>query len=331
MAEHAGDEQRRPDQEGRDRQVARAHRGSTVAELPADGRRLHAAVVNAVRVLVHRLDRPAHVRERLARRHEADLAGLLNAIGKDELAQLARHVRIASDDDVASLRRALWRWGAELEAGGAAHLGSPLQPVPALLGGRLVHQAPPRGAHPPAAAWPRPLPPARAADPPAEEPDTVEDLLAAADRAIGVRLGDRGRDKGAWGARAAALLGVVERGHGEPDWRGDVEIKTVPVAPDPRGLWRVREDPAISMTGGAPLAKLARTLWLVRAGVGRDDATILSWYFLEWDEALAGLVARHLHTRPKGPRGTRLRGYYLHKRFFAESGLLATLNGPAVP
>jgi hypothetical protein len=288
--------------------------------------------VNAVRVLAHRLGRPAHVCERLARRHEHDLAGLLNALGKDELVHLAVKAGIANDADVATLRRALWRWGAELEAGGAAHLGTPIQPVPAVLGGRLVHQAAPRGAHPPSDTWPRRLPDAREPDAArGDEPDTVEDLLAAADRAIGVRLGPRGRDKGAWGARAARLLGVIERGHGEPDWRGDVEIKTVPVAPDASGLWRVREDPAISTTGGAPLAKLARTLWLVRAGVDRDDATILSWYFLEWDDHVARLVARHLHTRPKGPRGTTLRGFYLHKRFFAECGLLATLNGAAPP
>jgi hypothetical protein len=289
--------------------------------------------VNAVRVLAHRLDRPAHVRERLVRRHEHDLAGLLNAIGKDELARLAKDAAriVGAPEDVGSLRRALWRWGAVLEAGGAAHLGSPLQPVPQLLGGRLVHQAPPRGAFPPSDAWPRPLPPACEANPPADEPDTVEDLLAAADRAIGVRLGARGRDKGAWGSRAAELCGVVERGAGEPDWRGDVELKTVPVARDASGLWRVREDPAISMTGGAPLAKLARTLWLVRADLAGGDAVILSWYFLEWDDHVAQLVARHLHTRPKGPRGTRMRGFYLHKRFFADAGLLATLNGPAAP
>ena len=64
---------------------------------------------------------------------------------------------------------------------------------------------------------------------------------------IGVRLGRRGRDKGAWGVRAAALLGVTERGDGEPDWRGDVEIKTVPIARDRTQLWRIVEDPAIAM------------------------------------------------------------------------------------
>ena len=77
--------------------------------------------------------------------------------------------------------------------------------------------------------------------------------------------------------RAAALLGVVERGDDEPDWRGDVEIKTVPVAREASGLWRVVEDPAIAMVGeGGALAKLQRTLWLARADVDGGDATIVS-------------------------------------------------------
>ncbi|MDQ3367822.1 MAG: hypothetical protein M3680_20550, partial [Myxococcota bacterium] len=143
-------------------------------------------------------------------------------------------------------------------------------------------------------------------------------------------------DKGAWGLRAAALLGIDERGHEEPDWRGDVEVKTVPVAPDPGGGWRVVEDPAIAMLGasesGGALAKLQRTLWLVRADAGEGDATILSWYLLESTSEIARLVRRYLHVRPKGPAGTDQRGLYLMKRFFADAGLLATLNGPpAVP
>ena len=94
-----------------------------------------------------------------------------------------------------------------------------------------------------------------------DEPETIDELLAAATRAIGVRLGRRGRDKGAWGLRAAALLGVPERGGDEPDWRGDVEIKTVPVAREASGLWRVVEDPAIAMVGPAgAISKLQRTL-----------------------------------------------------------------------
>jgi hypothetical protein len=129
--------------------------------------------------------------------------------------------------------------------------------------------------------------------------------------------------------RAAALLGIVERGHDEPDWRGDVEVKTVPVALDPSGAWRIAEDPAIAMMNdsGVALSKLQRTLWLVRANLPDGDATILSWYLLEADADIARLVRRYLHDRPKGPRGTDQRGLYLHKRFFADAGLLATLNG----
>ena len=66
---------------------------------------------------------------------------------------------------------------------------------------------------------------------------------------------------------------------------------------------------------------------LVRAAAG-DGATLLSWYFVEWDAEVSRLVRRDLHTRPKGPRGTDQRGWYLHKRFFLDAGLYATLNGP---
>ena len=68
-------------------------------------------------------------------------------------------------------------------------------------------------------------------------------------------------------------------------------------------------------------------LWLCRAPLPDGDATFLSWYLLDWDPEVARLVGRDLHTRPKGPRGSRGRGWYLHKRFFADAGLLATLNG----
>jgi hypothetical protein len=181
---------------------------------------------------------------------------------------------------------------------------------------------------PPAAGYPREVPAAAPAQLPGEEPDTLDELLAAANRLVGVRLGARGRDKGAWGLRAAALLGVVETGAEEPDWRGDVEIKTVPVAREASGLWRIVEDPAIAMMGeNLALAKLQRTLWLARADVDDGDATIVSWYLLDWDPTVARLTRRYLHVRPKGPAGTDQRGLYLSKRFFADAGLLATLNG----
>jgi hypothetical protein len=261
-----------------------------------------------------------------------DLCGFLNALTRGELARLAAEVGMEVPREGArspALRARLWDVGAAIERAGV-EVDAGVQPRPVVLGGHLVVQAAPRGLYPPSVRWPRPLPLEVGAEPPCEEPDTLDELLAAADRAIGVRLGRRGRDKGAWGMRAAALLGIVERGHDEPDWRGDVEVKTVPVVCDAgSGLWRIAEDPAIAMLNesGVALAKLQRTLWLVRADADDGDATILSWYLLEADAEVARLVRRYLHDRPKGPRGTDQRGLYLHKRFFADAGLLATLNG----
>jgi len=276
-----------------------------------------------------------------------DLCGLLNACTRGELAALAAALRVEPLAGARSrpegpgspgglraheLRVALWEVGARLERG-AHPVSSLLQPTPIVLGGHLVVQAPPRGLFPTSEVYPRRLPPP-APVPPAyeDEPDTIDDLLAAADAAIGVRLGARGRDKGAWGTRAQALLGVRDRGADEPDWRGDVEIKTVPVRRDPSGpagkqYWRVVEDPAIAMVGDGVIAKLQRTLWLARVDLEGGDATILSWYLLDWDPDVARLARRYLHDRPKGPAGTSARGRYLGKRFFADCGLLATLNG----
>ncbi|MFT3699381.1 MAG: hypothetical protein QM831_39905 [Kofleriaceae bacterium] len=266
---------------------------------------------------------------RVVERWRDDLCGLLNALVKDELAALAHREELRADLPAPELRSRLWDRGAYLE-----RLGAPtepgLQPRPVVLGGHLVVQAPPRGLYPPSAQWPRLIPVPAAAQHPDDEPDSLDDLLANADRVIGVRLGRRGADKGAWGIRAAELLGVPERGGHEPDWRGDVEIKTVPVAADATGLWRVTEDPAIAMAfESSAVAKLQRTLWLARTDLEDGDATIVSWYLLEWDARLAQLARRYLHDRPKGPAGTDQRGVYLHKKFFADAGMLATLNGPA--
>jgi hypothetical protein len=318
------------------------------AHLPGDAvRRLAALRVtrfDATDIAPRRDVDPDEARALVIARWRDDLCGLLNAMTRGELIRLAgdrepglapgeqdRRRRCGSDRDAArspELRLALWRKGADLERG-AAEVTPGLQPRPVLLGGHLVIQAAPRGLYSSSERWPRALPSPRPAAPPADEPDGLDELLAAAERAIGVRLGRRGRDKGAWGTRAAALLGVVERGNGEPDWRGDVEIKTVAVARERSACWRVVEDPAIAMLGEtAALAKLQRTLWLARADAEDGDATIIGWYLLEYDAALARLVRRYLHVRPKGPAGTDQRGLYLHKRFFADAGLLATLNGP---
>ena len=265
-------------------------------------------------------------RARVIARWHDDLCALLNAMTRGELANVATALRVDPADRSPVLRARLWDAGAALERG--AHDVSPaLQPRPIVLGGHLVVQAAPRDMFPPSDVFPRALPPPRAPAPPGEEPDSLDELLAAADRALGVRLGRRGRDKGAWGVRAAALLGVAERGGCEPDWRGDVEIKTVPVAREPSGLWRVVEDPAIAMTAAHALAKLQHTLWLARADAPDADATIVSYYLLAWDADIARLARRDLHVRPKGPAGTDQRGVYLRRRFFADAGLLASLNG----
>lgn len=267
-------------------------------------------------------------RARVVERWETDLCGLLNAMTRGELEFLAAMVDVPREGRAPELRERLWGHGSALERCGM-DVAASVQPRPVVLGGHLVVMAPARGTFPASETWPRALPAEREVEPPGEEPDSLDELLAAADRTIGVRLGQRGRDKGAWGMRAARLLGVEERGGEEPDWRGDVEIKTVPVAREANGLWRVVEDPAIAMLGeGGALAKLQRTLWLARADVVGGDATIVTWYLLDWDPTVARLVRRYLHVRPKGPKGTDQRGLYLHKRFFADCGLLAALNGP---
>ncbi len=265
----------------------------------------------------------------LCRAFAGDLAALLNRMRKEELVHLAGALGLEVGGAAAVLRARLWRAGAALEAGGEGELGRPWQPVPAVIGGHLVVLGPVRGLAPPAGALPRPVPSPGAAPPapcPIDEPDTLEDLLARATELCGVRLGARSRDKGEYGVRVALLLGLSERGAAEPDWRGEVEVKTVPVVRDPGGLWRVAEDPAVSMADVAPERKLGRVLWIARVA---DDAgsPILSWYYQEWDPVVASLARRCLHTRPKGPAGARTRGWYMHKRFFAGSGFLLTLNG----
>ncbi len=273
-----------------------------------------------------RSGRARELRALVHRHFELDLAGFLNMARRSELEAMAKEVELAATGTVGELRARLWTSGAEREAGGRELLGTALQPVPIVLGGKLVHPAQGNGAAPPTRAWPRPIPAKASLPEPEAEPDSLEELLDNADRVLGVRLGGRGRNKGAYGSRIAAALGVEETGASEPDWRGEVEIKTVPVVRDRSGFWRVKEDPAVSMEGATPLAKLVRVLWIARVA-DRTDSPVLSWYYQECDERVRRLLERDLHTRPKGGAGATTRGWYVHKRFFADSGFLRSLNG----
>ena len=270
----------------------------------------------------------ASLRARLARRYELDLASLLNALTRAELDTAALRRSLSITGSVGELRARLWLDGARAESGGAPVLGSPVQPMPIVLRGKLVHLGDGSGMSPPSSAWPRPVPPEAMAAMGEDEPEDLDELLARADRLVGVRLGAASRDKGALGAKVAALLGVREQGQPEPDWRGEVEIKVVPVVRDRAGWWRVAEDPAVSMETAAPLAKLRRVLWFARiADADTGDSPILSWFYQERDARVDGLLSTHLHTRPKGGAGATTRGWYLHKRFFIESGFLRSING----
>lgn len=266
------------------------------------------------------------LRAELVRRYRHSLAEFLNRLQRSDLESVCAKQRIDKAGTVGELRARLWVLGAEREAGGLEHMGRAYQPVPIVLGSQLRYQGPIHGQCPAADAWPRPVPGGVAAPALPSEPDSLEELLANADRLLGCRLGERGADKGMYGTRIAALLGVRERGLAEADWRGEVEIKSVPVIRDRAGWWRVKEDPAISMENVDPRLKLGRVLWIARVGADRASP-ILSWYYQEWDAKVAALATRYLHQRPKGPRGTSNKGWYLQKRFFLYSGFLKSLNG----
>jgi hypothetical protein len=267
------------------------------------------------------------LRRRVADQFALDLPGFLNLASREELERMAVAVQLPASGSIGELRARLWRFGAEREAGGPEWLGTALQPVPVVLRGKLVPLADPGGLSPPTIAYPRAVPgPAPLPTDLDLEPDSLEELLERADLLLGVRLGAATRDKGAHGTRIAALLGVRERGDAEPDWRGEVEIKTVPVLRDRSGFWRVKEDPAIAMEDVDPSAKLNRVLWVARVA-DDDESPVLCWFYQERDPRIAELHRRDLHTRPKGGAGATTRGWYLHKRFFAASGFLAALNG----
>lgn len=313
--------------------------------------------MNAVQHLVRLLDAGA-IRARLERekargggarrlvaRWELDLVGFLNGATAAELRVLCAGVGLAPGAP-GLMRQQLWTWGAAQErralGNAAADVDSLIQPAPAVARGKLRLPRRPRparvdpGALPTARAarfpeccsWPRPVPGAREPQAVVGEPTSVGDLLARADALVGVRLGARGRDKGYYGQRVADLLGIARSSAAAPDWRGEVELKTLAVVRAGGSRWRIKDGPAISMRSVDARGKLARALWVVRIDEGEvPGAPVLSWFYQELDDALTAALERARHLRPKGGAGTLARGWYLRREFFAACGLLRSLNG----
>jgi len=311
---------------------------------------------NAVRVLIAALPKDAlrarlereqlRRTDRLASRYDLDLAGFLNGAATAELRALAGACGLPPTGTPGLLRQRLWAWGAALErrALGIDAPRAEVQPPAVLVRGVLqVARAvrPTRAAtgvslsarlarFPPAASWPRPVPPAPSGPlvPPDDPPASLDALLARADALLGVRLGTRGRDKGQHGARISALLGIPRSSDASPDWRGEVEIKTFAVVRASGADWRIKDGPAISMRSIDADAKLARVLWIVRVDDGEvPGAPVLSWYYQELDGDLTQALTRARHLRPKGGKGTEKKGWYLRPEFFEFCGLMRSLNG----
>jgi hypothetical protein len=278
----------------------------------------------------------------MAERWELDLIGFLNGAAPDELHAwcLALEVRSGTPG---IMRQRLWAWGAAherrmlgLEPDGA------VQPSVVVERGLLrVARARARRAgpgtlpaaraakSPPSATWPRPVPPTRSMPPstPAE-PAALAELLTRANDLIGVRLGVRGRDKGAYGQRVAELLGLPRSSEAAPDWRGEVEVKTLAVVRARGGLWSLKDTPALAMRAVDARSKLRRVLWIVRIDEGEvPGAPILSWFYQELEPTMERAFEAARHLRPKGAKGTSQRGWYLRREFFELCGLMRSLNG----
>ena len=280
---------------------------------------------------------------RLRHRYDVDLLGFLNGATVHELRALAAALALAPPGaaTAGALRQRLWIWGAALERKAIGADVGEVQLAPVLSGGRLAVRRARRspGADAPlpaaraarspdAAALPRGVPPPREAPAVAGEPDSLEELLSRADALIGVRLGARGRDKGTYGRRISELLGIAASSRAAPDWRGEVELKTLAVVRADGGRWRLKDGPALSMRSVDAREKLGRVLWIVRVDEGEvPGSPVLSYFYQELDGELAAAFERSRHLRPKGGAGTTGRGWYLRRDFFDACGLLRSLNG----
>ena len=271
--------------------------------------------------------------EGLLKKFKSDLCGFLNSCNRAALDEMAKKAKGLSGGDlklkgaspldldvsVGGLRLALWEWATVYEQTDGVLSQSMSIRKPTLLRGKLVFLLKGSGLD---TVAPSGGLTALDCD---SEPEDLEELLRRAEHLKGMIIPTQGRDKGGYGAWIAASLGLVERGLAEPDWQGEVEVKTLPVAKDGLGRFYVSEDPAIAMENVDPLLKLKRVLWITRS-VNEESSQILGWYYQVWDWDVARLVKRDLHQRPKGGKGATTKGWYLHKRFFIDSGLLRSLE-----
>src|SRR5262245_26941219 len=89
---------------------------------------------------------------------ELGLAAFLNHANRSELEQMAVAIEVDAAGSIGALRARLWLAGAEREARGEAQLGTPWQPLPVVLGGKLVYMRSLGGLAPPTDEYPRALP-----------------------------------------------------------------------------------------------------------------------------------------------------------------------------
>ena len=264
------------------------------------------------------------LRENLLEQFRSDLGGFLNCCNRNELDKIALDVGCNLKVSIGEMRLALWERATVLEQtdGVLRDFGSNAKP--SLLRGKVVFLQKGNGIDA-VSSGPVFLDSGTHLLAFDSEPDDIEELLRRAECLRGEAIPMQGRDKGGYGAWIAERLGLIERGLAEPDWQGEVEVKTLPVAKDGMGHFYVSEDPAIAMENVDPLLKLKKVLWVSRS-VDEKTSRILGWYYQVWNWDVERLIKRDLHQRPKGGKGATTKGWYLHKRFFIDSGLLYSLE-----
>ena len=191
------------------------------------------------------------LRENLLEQFRSDLGGFLNCCNRNELDKIALDVGCNLKVSIGEMRLALWERATVLEQtdGVLRDFGSNAKP--SLLRGKVVFLQKGNGIDA-VSSGPVFLDSGTHLLAFDSEPDDIEELLRRAECLRGEAIPMQGRDKGGYGAWIAERLGLIERGLAEPDWQGEVEVKTLPVAKDGMGHFYVSEDPAIAMENVDP-------------------------------------------------------------------------------